>query len=99
MRDSVGPKNLLWGSDYPHTEGTWPRTRLAMRNTFQGVPEPEVRAILGENALNVFDLDRSELEKVAARIGPTPDEISRPLGENEFPAFRGHAFRERGSFS
>jgi predicted TIM-barrel fold metal-dependent hydrolase len=90
MRDSVGPKNLLWGSDYPHTEGTWPRTRLAMRNTFQGVPEPEVRAILGENALNVFDLDRSELEKVAARIGTTPDEIS---------AFRGHAFRERGSFS
>ena len=37
----VGVGNLLWGADYPHVEGTWPSTRLAMRNTFASVPEDE----------------------------------------------------------
>jgi len=23
-RDMIGIDNLMWGSDYPHTEGVWP---------------------------------------------------------------------------
>jgi len=43
---------LMWGSDYPHAEGTWtfqedqadpPLTRLSMANTFHGLPESSVR--------------------------------------------------------
>lgn len=99
LRYEVGITNLLWGSDYPHAEGTWPRTRLAMRNTFAGIPEPDVRRILGENALGAYNLDEAALRTVADRIGPTPDELDRPLAPEEFPEFRGHAFRTNGAFS
>jgi hypothetical protein len=88
----------LWGSDYPHQEGTWPNTRLAMRNTFAGIPEPEVRRILGENALSAYHLDGDALRAVADRIGPTPEEIDKPVDPSELPAYRGQAFREYENF-
>lgn len=94
-RYAVGLKNLMWGSDYPHAEGTWPRTSSALRFTFAGIPENEVRLILGENAIGVFDLDGAALRSVADRIGPLPNEVNTPL--EELPEFRGFAFREVGS--
>ena len=99
MLDEIGQKNLMWGSDYPHVEGTWPCTRQAMRNTFATIPQDHVRRILGENALSIYGLDAQALRTVADRIGPTPQELSEPLSPEEFPEIRGFAFRERGSFS
>jgi predicted TIM-barrel fold metal-dependent hydrolase len=96
MRAEIGIDNLLWGSDYPHVEGTWPRSRLAMRNTFAGVPEPDVRQILEINPTRIFRIDRARLRPIADRIGPSPLEISKPLEVGEFPAYRGLAFREKG---
>jgi predicted TIM-barrel fold metal-dependent hydrolase len=98
-RDEVGTHNIMWGSDYPHAEGTWPRTRLAMRNTFADVPEEDVRLILGENALRVFDADVNELRHIAGQIGPTPDDLAQPLAPEEFPTHRGLSFRELGIFA
>ena len=40
-------RNIMWGSDYPHAEGTWPRTLLALRNSFADVPEGEVLVDVG----------------------------------------------------
>jgi hypothetical protein len=94
--DAVGEKNLMWGSDYPHVEGTWPNTRLSLRNTFSGFPEPVVRTVIGENALSVYNLDREALAVVAEKIGPTVEELSVPLAPDEFPTLRGGAFREIG---
>ncbi len=99
LRDQVGLRNLLWGSDYPHPEGTWPRTRAAMRNTFAGVPPDDVRVILEENGLRVYGLDEQTLRPVADRIGPRPDELATPLAPDEFPEYRGLAFRERGAYA
>jgi hypothetical protein len=50
MRHQIGVENIMWGSDYPHPEGTWPHTREQMRETFGGLPEGELRAMLGGNA-------------------------------------------------
>lgn len=99
QRDAVGLGNLMWGSDYPHTEGTWPYSRVSIRHTFADVPEDEARLILGETAMAVFGLDRDALVRVAASIGPTPSEVSRPLEPDEFPLGRGGAFREFGSYA
>ena len=33
-----GYKNVLWGSDYPHLEGTFPRTQEVLHHLFEGVP-------------------------------------------------------------
>ena len=98
-RHEVGLGNLMWGTDYPHNEGTWPRTRLSMRNTFAGIPEPETRMILGENALRVYDLDEHALRKIADRIGPTPEELSVKPTPDELPEFVGAAFREIGTYA
>jgi hypothetical protein len=36
--------------------------------------------MLGDNGIRAYDLDRDALVEVAARIGPTIDEINTPLG-------------------
>ncbi len=98
LRDQIGLHTVVWGSDYPHLEGTWPRTRLALRHAFSDVPEPDVRTILGANAARLFRLDVEALQPVADRIGPTPDELARPLAADEYPSYTGLAFRKAGIF-
>jgi hypothetical protein len=98
-RHEIGLKNLMWGSDYPHPGSTWPRTLLALRNTFAGLPEDEAQAILGENAVGVFDLDYDKLSVVAERVGPTRAQVAEPVRPEELPQPRGLAFRELGSWS
>ena len=99
QREEVGFRNLMWGTDYPHMEGTWPNTKLALRNTFSDVPEEDARLILGENAVRVYGLSEEALRPVANRIGPKPEELTHPLAEEEFPVFRGFAFRRHGAVS
>jgi predicted TIM-barrel fold metal-dependent hydrolase len=76
MRDEVGVETILFGRDYPHPESTWPHTKEWLRDAFAGVPEREVRLMLGENAIRFFDLDRDRLAEIAKRIGPKIEEIT-----------------------
>lgn len=76
MRHEIGIETIAFGRDYPHPEGTWPNTTDWLRDAFAGVPEDELRLILGENAIGFLDLDRSRLADIASRIGPSVDEIS-----------------------
>jgi hypothetical protein len=94
MRYEVGVGNLLWGSDYPHPEGTWPDTRSALRHTFAHVPEHDVRMILGQNALRAYHLDESRLRPIAEKVGPTPAEVATPLKQGELPLHMGFSYRE-----
>ncbi len=93
VRDDIGIETMMWGTDYPHLEGTWPHTSLALRHTFAGVPEADVRTILGTNGARVFRLDLDVLAPVVERIGPTPADVDRPVAPEEYPAYRGLAFR------
>jgi predicted TIM-barrel fold metal-dependent hydrolase len=70
LRGAIGLENLMWGSDYPHPEGTWPDTRAHMIETFRGIPEAEVAAMLGGNAARVYGFDAEVLAPLVARIGP-----------------------------
>ena len=47
-----------------------------LRDAFAGVPEDELRLMLGENAIRFFGLDRERLAEIARRIGPTVEEIN-----------------------
>lgn len=85
---------LLWGSDYPHVEGTWqampeidtPTTHLALRHALAGRSADTIRAITGENAVGVYGLNLDALRTVAARINaPTLEEISVPLNTSALP--------------
>ena len=71
IRDEIGVDHMTFGRDYPHAEGTWPNTVDYLRDLFAGVPETDVRKILGENAIRFFGLDA---EKIAAhRAAGRPD--------------------------
>jgi predicted TIM-barrel fold metal-dependent hydrolase len=50
----TGLRCLIWGSDYPHWEGTWPRSREAVENLFKGVPDDEIDQIVHRNAAETF---------------------------------------------
>jgi predicted TIM-barrel fold metal-dependent hydrolase len=75
FRHRIGLEKILWGSDYPHLEGTWPNTREYMHRTFENYPEDEIRDILGRNALHAYGFDPSLVEKVANEIGPSLADI------------------------
>jgi predicted TIM-barrel fold metal-dependent hydrolase len=85
--------NVLWGSDYPHGEGTYKypeypgeasMSRQCIRWAFSDCPTENLVPMLGENAIRVYGLDRDALTKVAIGIGLTIDEIREPL--RTFPA-------------
>lgn len=58
MLDLLDPRRLIWGSDFPHSVGSWPNSRAFVEQTFKGV-QAEVRdRIVGDNALEFFGLDR-----------------------------------------
>lgn len=81
----LGVDRLMWGADYPHHEGTWPHTSLAIRRNFASVPEHEVRQLTSINAATLYDLDLEYLQSLADRVGPTPDEVAVPLDVADFP--------------
>lgn len=84
--DDVGVDRIMWGADYPHSEGSYPYTREALRVAFADRPVSDVRQMVETNTALFYGFDLEGLRKVGARIGPTVDEISRPLDPTDYPA-------------
>jgi predicted TIM-barrel fold metal-dependent hydrolase len=84
-RHTLGVDRLMWGADYPHTEGSFPNTRLALRMLFSDVPEDEVRTMTSLSAAGVYGFDLDFLQGIADEIGPTVEEIATPVTPDEFP--------------
>jgi predicted TIM-barrel fold metal-dependent hydrolase len=53
----TGVDALVWGSDYPHPEGTWPHSRTALAEQLRGVPEDEQLRMAGGTAARIFGFD------------------------------------------
>jgi predicted TIM-barrel fold metal-dependent hydrolase len=75
IRQEIGVDHFLFGADIPHPESTWPHTRQWIRHAFAGVPEEDVRKILGGNAIRFYNLDSTHLDEIAAKVGPTVEEV------------------------
>ena len=64
LDDPVGPKtyelfgenNYMWGSDFPHTDSTWPKSREVIAKDFAGVPDEVTRKITFDNAARLYGL-------------------------------------------
>lgn len=95
MRHQIGVERFLFGMDFPHPEGTWPNTADWIRDAFAGVAEGEARAMLGENAIRFFGLDRTALAATAQRIGPAPDEV---LGQHLVDSRKVDHFHKRSGY-
>jgi predicted TIM-barrel fold metal-dependent hydrolase len=78
-RHVLGPGRFMWGSDYPHDEGTYPFTREHLRQIFAGVDRAEMERLLARNAADLYGFDLDRLAPHVAAIGPTVDELAQPL--------------------
>jgi len=84
-RHEIGVGTVMWGADYPHTEGTHPYTREALQLTFAGIAHDEVEHMLGLNAAQAYGFDVEQLGLVARDIGPSVEELDRTLDPEELP--------------
>ena len=85
LRHQVGLNKIMWGSDYPHKEGSPPWSREAMRASFAGIDPDEVQTMLGLTAAHVYGFDLDELRPIADKVGPTVAEINVPLERGSLP--------------
>ncbi len=53
-RHAIGVENILFESDYPHGDGTWPDTQRVMASLFADLPDDEIRMIAHENASRLY---------------------------------------------
>src|SRR5439155_689056 len=53
-RALIGVGLLLWGSDYPHTESTFPRSRIILERILDGVPPEERQQITRSNVAQLY---------------------------------------------
>ena len=79
MRHEIGLETIMWGTDYPHPEGTWPQTQKMMVEVLAGLPEQEIAAMLGGNAAAFYAFDTEALAPLVERIGP-PKSLFRAEG-------------------
>ncbi|WP_138921257.1 amidohydrolase family protein [Novosphingobium pentaromativorans] len=55
-RNQPGARNIMWSSDYPHSETTFPNSQQKIAELFEGVPEDERRMILCDRARSLFNI-------------------------------------------
>ena len=77
IRHEIGTDKIMWGSDYPHAEGTWPHTKEKLEQTFAGIPQDEIALMVGGNAAKVYGFDPEVLAPLVDRIGPARSEERR----------------------
>ena len=58
VRDVIGVDTLMWGSDYPHTESTFPRSQEILGHILEGVEPGDVLKIVATNAADLYHFDR-----------------------------------------
>jgi uncharacterized protein len=56
LRDCIGVDNMLWASDYPHPDTTWPESRAVIAQQFTSCTEEEVGRLVGANAARLYHL-------------------------------------------
>jgi len=55
-RAEIGLDNLMWASDFPHSDSTWPRSREYVARDFAGVPDSQLRKMVHDNAARLYGL-------------------------------------------
>jgi predicted TIM-barrel fold metal-dependent hydrolase len=54
----IGADNVMWASDYPHGDSTWPHSRKALAESPLSVlGEETLRKVACENAARVYGIE------------------------------------------
>ena len=95
MIRALGVDKVMWGSDYPHSEGTTPYTLEALRYVFHDWDPDDLQTVLGGTAAEVYHLDLGQLAEHG--VGPTVEEVATPLADDAKPPSKSMAFTSRPS--
>ena len=55
-RELIGIDNLMWGSDCPHVDSTWPCSLAVLDEIFADVPDDDRAKITYENVTALYRL-------------------------------------------
>ena len=56
QRHRIGIDNLMWATDYPHPDSTWPHSQQVLETHLADVPTEEARKLIGGNAARLYGL-------------------------------------------
>jgi hypothetical protein len=85
LRHDVGVDRIMWGADYPHSEGSYPYTTEALRAAFGDVPADETRRMVETNAADVYGFELAALQTIGDRVGPTVAAVAQPIAPDDYP--------------
>jgi predicted TIM-barrel fold metal-dependent hydrolase len=55
--DRIGAGNVMWASDYPHGDSTWPNSRKALADSpLAALGDDVLRKVICENAARVYGI-------------------------------------------
>jgi predicted TIM-barrel fold metal-dependent hydrolase len=54
--DAIGPDTFMWGSDFPHTDSTWPNSQTVIDKTLGTVRADVSRKVLHDNAVALYHI-------------------------------------------
>src|SRR5258708_14088968 len=69
--DNMMWDNMMWGSDYPHSESTFPQSRKILAEILAGVPDDEQPKFAGGNTARVYNFAVARLT-VPAKAPTSP---------------------------
>jgi predicted TIM-barrel fold metal-dependent hydrolase len=81
----IGVGNVMWGSDYPHVEGSHPHTDEHLRLTFGQMTEDEATMLLTTNAARLYKFDVEKLRPLAEQFCPTKAHVAGGIAYSEIP--------------
>ena len=56
-RNEPGGKNIMWSSDYPHSETTFPHSLEVIKRDFEGVPQEDINEIVCNRAKRLYGVE------------------------------------------
>lgn len=81
----IGIQNVMWGSDYPHVEGSHPHTDEHLRLTFGEMTEDEATTLLTTNAARLYKFDIEKLRPLAEQFCATKAHVAGGIAYSEIP--------------
>jgi uncharacterized protein len=66
FKDHMNIERMMWANDYPHSDSTWPWSQQVLKEQLSHMTEDEKNLVLHDNVANLYKLDTSKLEALAA---------------------------------
>jgi predicted TIM-barrel fold metal-dependent hydrolase len=66
LRNEIGADHILWSTDYPHADSTFPHTQKLLLEHYGDLPMDELDAVMWKNALKVYGIEKPQPVKPTA---------------------------------